>query len=178
MKISFCKTRFCTIWQAWQRPVANGCFWCGTISQDCNCDLHVHFYFLGLLWTCDINWIEVFYLCNNTNDKFYQAINALYDNTLSCLRLNGKLTPWFQSTTGVRQGDALSQTLFSIYINDLARGVKFLNLRVSIDSERLRMLLNADDIVILAENEVTLQGQILWRTGAQSGEWISTSPKV
>ncbi len=109
-------------------------------------------------------------LCNNINHKFYRAINAVYENKLSCQRLNGKLTPWLQSTTGVRQGDVLSPTFFSIYINDLAEGVKSLNLGVPFDSEQLNILLYADDIVILAETEENLQRQILWTTGVQSRE--------
>lgn len=62
--------------------------------------------------------------------------------------------------SGVRQGD-LSPTLFNFYINDLASGIKNLNLGIPIDDQNnVNILPYADDIVLLAENEKNLQ-QIL-----------------
>ena len=48
-------------------------------------------------------------------------------NPLACIRINGKLTNWFDIKHGVRQGDSLSNTLFSIFINDLTEEIKQLN---------------------------------------------------
>ena len=61
---------------------------------------------------------------------------------------------------GVRQGDNLSPTLFSIFLNDLATGIKNLNLGIDIDNYNLTILLYADDIVLLAPSPEKLQQQI------------------
>ena len=53
--------------------------------------------------------------------------------------------------------DNLSPTLFSIYINDLAVTLKELNLGVDINGQKLCILLYADDLVLIAENEKDLQ---------------------
>ncbi len=37
------------------------------------------------------------------------------------------MAAWFPTTSGVRQGDVLSPTLFSLFVNDLALEVKRLN---------------------------------------------------
>ena len=39
----------------------------------------------------------------------------------SCVRINGKLTNWFSCKTCAIQGDILSPTLFSVFINDLVQ---------------------------------------------------------
>ena len=111
------------------------------------------------------DWVDrdlLFYklLCNNVNGKIYQAIKSLYNNTISCVRLNTELTPWFMSTSGVRQGDVLSPTLFALFVNDLAIDIKDMHLGVPMANEDVSILLYADDIVILAENEENLQCMI------------------
>ena len=69
------------------------------------------------------DWVDhdlLFYelLHNNINGKMFKAIRLLYTNTLACMKINNYYTDWF------RQGDALSPTLFSVFINDLAMEVK------------------------------------------------------
>ncbi len=66
------------------------------------------------------------------------------------------LTDWFQTYSGVIQGNTLSPTLFNIFINDLVDDVHSLNLGVTIDAHRISILLYADDIVLLGETEKDL----------------------
>ena len=95
----------------------------------------------------------------NIDGKLYWCIKSFYENNLSCIRLSPSITTeWFDVTCGVRQGDPLSATLFNIFINDLILLIKNLNVGVQIsDNLNISILLYADDIVLLAENEVNLQ---------------------
>ena len=96
-------------------------------------------------------------LCNNVTGKMCSALRSLYSNTTSCIRLNNIFTAWFPVTSGVRQGDVLSPTLFSIFVKDFATGIKDMNVGLPIGDEQISTLLYADDIVLLAENEDNLQ---------------------
>ena len=87
----------------------------------------------------------------------YQAIKNIYKHTTSSIRINGKHTEWFDINFGVRQGDGLSTTLFSAYINNLAEEINSLNLGVDIGDVKISTLFYADDIVLLAERENDLQ---------------------
>ena len=68
----------------------------------------------------DRNLLRNKFQLNGIDGPMYNAIASLYSNTESCVSLNGFQTEWFNCTNGVRQGDNLSPTLFSIFINDLA----------------------------------------------------------
>ena len=101
---------------------------------------------------------------NGINGKMYQAISSLYSNPRSRVILNEYETDYFDCPIGVKQGDCLSPTLFAIFINDLASEIKDLNLGLDLNIEGgpdmsyiFSILLYADDIVCLAENEHDLQ---------------------
>jgi hypothetical protein len=93
----------------------------------------------------------------NIDGKVFKSIKSLYANTMSCVRLNNIMSGYFQTNSGVRQGDSLSPTLFAIYINGLASEIKSLNLGVNIDNQKFCILLYADDIVLISPDEYELQ---------------------
>ena len=66
-------------------------------------------------------------------------------------------TNWFRVNSGLRQGCSLSTLLFNMFINDLASRIQYLGKGVNIDSENVSILMYADDIVLIAENEEDLQ---------------------
>ena len=89
--------------------------------------------------------------------NFYHTIRALYTGAKSCVQVNEKLTDWFNVDSGVRQGDSLSPTLFSLFLNDLATEIKELDVGIMVAGMCLSILLYADDIVLCAPTAEKLQ---------------------
>ena len=53
------------------------------------------------------------------NGKIFYALVEILSETSSCVRMNNFYTAKFRVDNDVRQGDSLSTSLFSIFINDL-----------------------------------------------------------
>ena len=94
------------------------------------------------------------------DDKMYYSIKNMNGDNIARVEVNNLFTDWFNVSSGVRQGDNLSPVLFNLYINDLAIELKKLNYGVDIGGKKNCLLLYADDIVIVAENESNLQIQL------------------
>jgi exonuclease III len=90
----------------------------------------------------------------------YESIAVIYQKTECTVLIGDYLTDWFSTLGGVKQGDNLSPALFSIYINDLAEELNSANLGVQIDQTFINILLYADDLVIIAEDEKNLQAML------------------
>lgn len=58
---------------------------------------------------------------------------------------------------GLRKGYILSPLLFNPYLDDIVKYLKSSNIGVSIDEEKVCIMLYVDDIVLLATNETYLQ---------------------
>ena len=93
----------------------------------------------------------------NIHGRLFNTLSTIYNSSISQIKLNGKLTPAFEVSSGVKQGDIVSPTLFSMYLNDLATGIKDLNCGIDINGHNLSILLYADDIVLMAADEMSLQ---------------------
>ena len=108
------------------------------------------------------DWVDrdlLFYklISYNITGKIYWAIKSMYVNTQSCLQINEFFTDWFSVLNGVKQGDNLSPTLFALFINDLVNELDSLRYGIQVGTYKINVLLYANDIVILAENETILQ---------------------
>ena len=62
--------------------------------------------------------------------KILRSIYNLYDTTVSCVRINDHMTEWFNVESGVKQGDTLSTSLFS-----LVKDIKVTGLGITINNE-------------------------------------------
>ena len=93
----------------------------------------------------------------NIDGKMYKAIKNMYAHTESCIKLNNMMSGWFSINSGVRQGDPISPTLFSLYINELAKDINNLNLGIRFGNNTVSILLYADDLILLSSNEENLQ---------------------
>ena len=85
------------------------------------------------------------------------VIKSIYNDVQYCVRLNGIDTNWFRVTNGLKQGCMLSPLLFNMFINNLVETIKGLGIGVDIGQEKVSILMYADDLVLLAENENDLQ---------------------
>ena len=103
----------------------------------------------------DLLWYKL--LIHNILGKIYWVVWSLYKSTLYCIILSNLYTNWFKVDSGVRQGHNLSPTLFGIFISNLAIEIQNLGLGTTVGDRKVPILLYANDIVILAQNEENLQ---------------------
>jgi hypothetical protein len=91
------------------------------------------------------------------SSKLFKIIRDWYEETNVAIWDGNLISEWFVSKTGLRQGCILSPFLFAIFINDLhdivGRGIQFLNMNV-------RLLMYADDVVLIADKRESLQFMI------------------
>ena len=83
----------------------------------------------------------------------YNVIPSLNSNSAACVKINNYKTSIFDISSGVKQDDTLSPTLFSMFINDLAVDMKNLNCGVDAGGLNVSILLYADEIILIAPNE-------------------------
>ena len=72
--------------------------------------------------------------------KLFSAIRSLYNSVISCVRINGLKTGWFDVNIGLRQGCNLSPILFNLFINDFAVSVKALGKGIDVGNEKVCIL--------------------------------------
>ncbi|CAF1534892.1 unnamed protein product [Adineta ricciae] len=89
-------------------------------------------------------------------NQLLSAIQSLYKNCQSCVRINGSKSDYFQVQVGLRQGCVLSPLLFVIYMDKISR-TSASSTCVQIGNVKVDSLLFADDIARLATSENNLQ---------------------
>lgn len=88
------------------------------------------------------------------SSKFLNLLSKLYDGTKSAVWNGESLSDYFETLSGVKQGCLLSPLLFALFLNDLHDE---LGAGLNIGETNVRLLLYADDIVILADKPHVLQ---------------------
>ena len=87
----------------------------------------------------------------------------MYDSLLSCVRANNDFSDFFESPVGVRQGCALSSTIFSLFVNQFAKYITDTGRhRIELLSGLIELfiLLFAHDVALLATTPCGLQNQL------------------
>ncbi|KAK3084015.1 hypothetical protein FSP39_006761 [Pinctada imbricata] len=80
----------------------------------------------------------------------------MYDNSESCVKIDGEQTKYFTNNIGVKQGEVLSPILFNLFINDLPGCLSDKDSPVINDST-VKCLLYADDLVIMSTSKSGIQ---------------------
>lgn len=86
--------------------------------------------------------------------KLIGLIRMTMKNTTACVRVEEGQTERFGINSGVRQGDALSATLFNIALEET---IKDLDIKGSLTTKEGQIIAYADDIVILARTRKKME---------------------
>ena len=82
----------------------------------------------------------------------------MYSTVISCFRVNGTLSEFFDSYMGVKQGEPLSTLLFIFFVNDMSSYLQTDSLDyLSIDELHIYIVLFADDTVLFSYTKPGLQ---------------------
>lgn len=138
------------------------------------------------LFCCFVDFKKAFDLVNRTllwrrlkmigiSGTMLSAIKTIYSNVTCKVKSSTGLGPAINSTIGVKQGCPLSPILFGLYIDSLE---KELNDRCPdvggmLNESRIRILLYADDIVLISETAEGLS-ELLDCLEAFCHEWLIT----
>ena len=106
----------------------------------------------------------LFYKLENLGIKgnLLDLVKDIYKKTQCAVKIDGKITDFFEFTKGVRQGCPLSPLLFNLYINDIFDLIDN-NTPVSPelnDKNPINVLMYADDLVMFSESEDQLQNNM------------------
>ena len=97
----------------------------------------------------------------------------MYSHTSVSVQISNKLSPFFESKIGVRQGDNLSPTLFNIYVNEIPKLFDQSCSPASFGDMKLSSLLYADDLVLISETNEGIQ-RAMDRLGDFCSKWCLT----
>ena len=131
---------------------------------------HVHNTRNGKIFACFVDfrkafdsvWHKGLFLkleCLNISGNILEIIKDIYSKTTCSVKINDKMTQFFNYSKGVRQGCPLSPTLFNLYINDLINEVEAINpspLHLHQEAN-VSCLLYADDLILLSRTQHGLQ---------------------
>lgn len=118
--------------------------------------------FIDLRKAFDTVWIEgLLYklVCKyNVSPKLCRLLKCMYDNLKAQVYTNGELGYLFNISIGTRQGCNLSPTLFNLFINDLPSILSKTDCDpVTLHSEKINILMYADDMVLLSKSKKGLE---------------------
>jgi hypothetical protein len=74
------------------------------------------------------------------------------EETRSAVRIEGTLSSFFESKTGLKQGDPLSPILFNLSVQKIKKRKKIVLSGIKIGKEQLNVLAYADDIALIGKN--------------------------
>ncbi|NQZ52225.1 MAG: reverse transcriptase family protein [Moritella sp.] len=110
--------------------------------------------------------------------QIFNCLKYMYDNSSTKIKLINKLSDHINLKNGVEQGHPLSPELFKIYILDLSHELeKILGNLPHLKDTKISHLLWADDLVLLALDEPTLQSTLDVLTNFCDSWGLQINPK-
>jgi len=100
----------------------------------------------------DHAWLWAILACIGVPGKIIRLFKKLYGDSQSCLRINGKLSEWFNINSGVRQGCIAAPDLFNCVVDHLVLRVYAQTPAVSFGNLHLSDLEYADDTILLSND--------------------------
>ena len=91
------------------------------------------------------------------SSKMIEVIEESYKKISCRMKINGYLSEKWDYKLGLRQGCILSPLLFTLFIEDLISCLQTLNIGIAVADLVVFILMYADDLVLLAEDEKDLQ---------------------
>jgi len=102
--------------------------------------------------------------------KMLTIIKSLYTDNKAAVWDGQSTSDWFETENGVKQGCHLSPLLFALFLDDL---VSYLPPGIQFAGEEIKVLMYADDIVILADSPHMLQ-RMINRLAEYCNDWNLT----
>ena len=89
--------------------------------------------------------------------KFCSLLKNMYSRLTSCVKIGDKITEFFLSEVGTRQGCNLSPMIFNLFINELPKLLLHANTDpILLEGKEVPILMYADDVVILSKSAMGL----------------------
>lgn len=93
--------------------------------------------------------------------KMFNLIRNIYKGTKAEIHVNGRVTEDLTANCGVRQGCALSSTLFDLFIDDIDDEWELRQQGgIGVGDIKIRALIYADDVAIIAKSAKKLGGML------------------
>lgn len=90
-------------------------------------------------------------------NNIIRIIRNLNANNTTKVRVNNSLTKELPITTGIRQGDSLSPTLFNLIMDKITDNTKRFGTGYRMGNKEIKIICYADDVALISEDEDGLQ---------------------
>jgi len=90
---------------------------------------------------------------HNVSDNLIKLIKLTMQRTKMKAKVNNSYSEWFETKTGVRQGDPLSALIFSVVLDSV---IADLEIRGNISTRLKQICAYADDIIIIGKTKQIL----------------------
>jgi len=113
----------------------------------------------------------------NVPGKLIKLITLTIQRTKMKVKENNSYSEWFETKTGVRQGDPLSALLFSVVLDSV---ITNLEIRRNITTRLKQICAYADDIVVTGRTKQILIGTFykLKHEALKAGLIVTTKPNI
>jgi len=89
--------------------------------------------------------------------KLINKCKTYVQKTRSVVRIEGKLSSFFENKTGLKQGDPLSPILFKLALQKVTQSIKMDPSGIKIGKEQLNVLAYVVDFALIGKNEIEIR---------------------